>query len=124
MREALRHEHQNNEQQNLVRVAENLELTRELNLLRRKNTALGAEVTRLEAKIKVHAPTRARKTREHSFARSFRVGCAVRGVWGRGLCRWHKACLAAHALVLGSVYARAATARKQRQLLPGEASVG
>lgn len=56
MREALRHEHQNNEQQNLVRVAENLELTRELNLLRKNNTALGAEMTRLEAKIKVHPP--------------------------------------------------------------------
>ncbi|CAM9913793.1 unnamed protein product, partial [Ectocarpus fasciculatus] len=36
MREALRQEHQNNEQQNLIRVAENLELTRELNLLRKK----------------------------------------------------------------------------------------
>ena len=54
MRDALRHEHQNNEQQNLVRVAENLELTRELNLLRKRNTSLGAEVIRLEAKIKVH----------------------------------------------------------------------
>lgn len=53
MREALRHEHQNNDQQNLSRVAENLELTRELNLMRKKNTDLGAEVVRLEAKIKV-----------------------------------------------------------------------
>lgn len=54
MREALRHEHENNEQQNLVRIAENLELTRDLNLLRKKNAALVAGVTRLEAKIKVH----------------------------------------------------------------------
>lgn len=53
MREALRQEHANNEQQNLARVAENLELTKELNLLRKKNAGLGAQVTRLEAKIKV-----------------------------------------------------------------------
>eukprot|EP00752_Nemacystus_decipiens_P007835 g7000.t1 len=63
MREALRHEHQNNEQQNLVRVAENLELTRELNLLRKKNIALGAAVTRLEAKIKYDTEIRRRQQR-------------------------------------------------------------
>lgn len=55
MREALRQEHSNNDQQNLARVAENLELTKELNLLRKKNAGLGAQVTRLEAKIKVGA---------------------------------------------------------------------
>lgn len=54
MRESLRHEHQNHEQQNLVRVAENLELTDELNRLRKKNGVLKAEVTRLEAKTKVN----------------------------------------------------------------------
>ena len=52
MREALRQEHQNNEQRNLVRVGENLELTRELNLARKKSTALEAETTQLEATIK------------------------------------------------------------------------
>lgn len=61
MREALRHEHHNNEQQNLVRVAENLELTRELNLLRKKNAALGSDVTRLQAKTKVPARTGTRR---------------------------------------------------------------
>lgn len=53
MREALRHEHQNNEQQNLVRVAENLELTRELNLARKKNAVLDGEIVRLKAQMKV-----------------------------------------------------------------------
>eukprot|EP00903_Cladosiphon_okamuranus_P020583 g18894.t1 len=66
MREALRHEHQNNEQQNLVRVAENLELTRELNLLRKKNTALGAEVTRLQAKIKFDKEIQVRRRQQRS----------------------------------------------------------
>ena len=68
MREALRHEHQNNEQQNLVRVAENLELTRELNLLRKKNTALGAEVTRLQAKMKVRPRTGTQQGRTSRLA--------------------------------------------------------
>lgn len=66
MREALRHEHQNNEQQNLVRVAENLELTRELNKLRKKNAVLEAEVTRLEAKTKVCHAALTDKHNEHS----------------------------------------------------------
>lgn len=53
MREALRHEHQNNEQQNLIRVAENSELTHELNIARKKSASLEAEITRLEANITV-----------------------------------------------------------------------
>lgn len=55
MRESLRHEHQNHEQQNFVRVAENLELTDELNILRKKNAVLQAEVTRFEADTKVNS---------------------------------------------------------------------
>lgn len=54
VRQALRREHQNSTQQNLVRVAENLELTRELNSARRENARLATEVTRLEARMKVH----------------------------------------------------------------------
>ncbi len=57
MREALRNEHQNHEQQNLIRVAENLELTKELNKLRKKNAVLEAEITRREGKAKVQLPS-------------------------------------------------------------------
>ena len=53
MREALRREHENSEQQNLVRIGENLELTRDLNHVRKKNAALEAVIVRLEADIKV-----------------------------------------------------------------------
>lgn len=53
MRGALRQEHKTNSQQNMVRVAENLELTQELNAVRKDNTKLAVEVTRLEAQIQV-----------------------------------------------------------------------
>lgn len=53
LRETSRHERQNNEQQNLLRVAENLELTRELNLARKKNATLEAAIMRIEAKVMV-----------------------------------------------------------------------
>lgn len=53
LQEALRQEQHNGQQQNLVRVAENLELTRELNLVRKDNASLVAEVSRLEARVKV-----------------------------------------------------------------------
>ncbi|CAM9928646.1 unnamed protein product, partial [Ectocarpus sp. 12 AP-2014] len=71
MREALRQEHQNNEQQNLIRVAENLELTRELNLLRKKNAVLGAEVVRLKGRIKFDKEIRRKQQQQQQAAQGF-----------------------------------------------------
>lgn len=64
MREALRCEKQNSSHQNLVRVNENLELTRELNVTRKENARLAAEVTRLEARIQVRLSCMTRLSRD------------------------------------------------------------
>ncbi|CAN0074797.1 unnamed protein product, partial [Ectocarpus sp. 12 AP-2014] len=82
MREALRQEHQNNEQQNLIRVAENLELTRELNLLRKKNAVLGAEVVRLKGRMKFDKEIRRKQQQQQQQQAAQGFSSSAPGILG------------------------------------------
>ncbi|CAM9573635.1 unnamed protein product [Discosporangium mesarthrocarpum] len=63
MQEALRHEAKVSEQQNLLRMEENLELTHELNSVRKRASVLQAELTKLTATLKFERERHRRQLR-------------------------------------------------------------